>query len=470
METRGVAPLPTISERLRQLQPSHELLDYYREKISEFDAEQEEMIQKLEKYKATFDSHHQQSWNLSQRDEEVRQLQQALSDMQMYLFQERDHVLRLYAENDRLKIQEFEDRKKIQQLLGLTQPVEEEVTYFREDEDISLVGARGQAAKILSKTKNQNERKLQNIRDLVELRKPEKVESLVLTIEALQAQIEENAKLAKDKEEALLEDRRVREEEFQTELNKEAQKLKEMMEKLHHTQDLLYDSTRDYLELKFNNRAREKSWAEEKQSLLQRIDDLKQDIDGYETEMMNVKAAQECAIGESFQDDKSYRDVGTNVYRGGHESTHGEKSEYSGAVSTKTGYRTATTVTSSSYVSRKQEVADIARLEMQSMAEMYREQCMKLEDELCRLKEERLVSKEMNSDRAKKLLKRLSLMKSRYEQLEQRRQLEAEGYKSSIKLLRKRLSEVEKHLYRLAAEWTSRDSDYDELLRARQRK
>lgn len=87
-----------------------------------------------------------------------------------------------------------------------------------------------------------------------------------------------------------------------------------MMEKLHHTQDLLYDSTRDYLELKFNNRyandilllefvisqsrAREKSWAEEKQSLLQRIDDLKQDIDGYETEMMNVKAAQECAIGE----------------------------------------------------------------------------------------------------------------------------------------------------------------------------
>lgn len=35
---------------------------------------------------------------------------QALSDMQVYLFQEREHVLRLYAENDRLKILELEDR------------------------------------------------------------------------------------------------------------------------------------------------------------------------------------------------------------------------------------------------------------------------------------------------------------------------------------------------------------------------
>jgi hypothetical protein len=32
------------------------------------------------------------------------ELQKALSDMQIYLFQEREHVLRLYAENDRLKV------------------------------------------------------------------------------------------------------------------------------------------------------------------------------------------------------------------------------------------------------------------------------------------------------------------------------------------------------------------------------
>lgn len=41
---------------------------------------------------------------MRQREEEIAELQKALSDMQVYLFQEREHVLRLYAENDRLKI------------------------------------------------------------------------------------------------------------------------------------------------------------------------------------------------------------------------------------------------------------------------------------------------------------------------------------------------------------------------------
>ena len=50
--------------------------------------------------------------------------------MQVYLFQERENVLRLFAENDRLKIREVEDRKKIQHLLSLTKPTDTEITYF----------------------------------------------------------------------------------------------------------------------------------------------------------------------------------------------------------------------------------------------------------------------------------------------------------------------------------------------------
>lgn len=47
---------------------------------------------------------HKMQWELRQREEEITELQKALSDMQIYLFQEREHVLRLYAENDRLKV------------------------------------------------------------------------------------------------------------------------------------------------------------------------------------------------------------------------------------------------------------------------------------------------------------------------------------------------------------------------------
>lgn len=47
---------------------------------------------------------HKLQWEVRQREEEIAELQKALSDMQVYLFQEREHVLRLYSENDRLKI------------------------------------------------------------------------------------------------------------------------------------------------------------------------------------------------------------------------------------------------------------------------------------------------------------------------------------------------------------------------------
>ena len=57
----------------------------------------------------------------------------------MFLFQERDQVLRLYAENDRLKIRELEDRKRIQHLLSLTQPVNAETTYFHKEPPAKVV-------------------------------------------------------------------------------------------------------------------------------------------------------------------------------------------------------------------------------------------------------------------------------------------------------------------------------------------
>lgn len=68
---------------------------------------------------------------LTARNEEVRDLQRALSDAQLYLYDEREVVLKLSRENERLRIQEAEDRKRIQSLLSLTRPVAQEVTYYR---------------------------------------------------------------------------------------------------------------------------------------------------------------------------------------------------------------------------------------------------------------------------------------------------------------------------------------------------
>lgn len=56
---------------------------------------------------------------------------QALSDAQAFLFEERQRLLALQAENDELKLQELQDRKRIQHLLAMTQPLEQEITYIR---------------------------------------------------------------------------------------------------------------------------------------------------------------------------------------------------------------------------------------------------------------------------------------------------------------------------------------------------
>lgn len=47
---------------------------------------------------------HKLQWDIQQREGEIVELQNALSDMQVFLFQEREQALRLYAENDRLKL------------------------------------------------------------------------------------------------------------------------------------------------------------------------------------------------------------------------------------------------------------------------------------------------------------------------------------------------------------------------------
>ena len=84
---------------------------------------------------------------------------------------------------------------------------------------------------------------------------------------------------------------------------------------------------------------------------------------------------------------------------------------------------------------------------------MYREQCIGLEDELGRVKEETDVGRELFKERNDKVSKRLTLMNQRYAALEKRRALEVEGFKNDIKMLRSKLKNVEKHLFKVKYCW-----------------
>ena len=92
----------------------------------------------------------------------------------------------------------------------------------------------------------------------------------------------------------------------------------------------------------------------------------------------------------------------------------------------------------------------------QKLADMYREQCIGLEDELGRIKEETDVGRELFKERNDKVSKRLTLMNQRYAALEKRRALEVEGFKNDIKMLRNKLKTVEKHLFKVSYRWMIR--------------
>ncbi|POI35219.1 hypothetical protein CIB84_001029, partial [Bambusicola thoracicus] len=343
-------PLPSINERLAFLRPSRELLEYYRKKIADFDEEHEDLVKRLERYKETYDEQHKLQWEVRQREEEIAELQKALSDLQVYLFQEREHVLRLYSENDRLKIR--------------------------------LLFCKGQ---------------LDPETHVMEM-------TILEQVEALQAQIEEQTRLSKEQLQALLEDRRIHMEEAQVQHQRDQDKIKTLTDKLNKTQNLLYKSTRDFLQLKSDVRASEKAWMVEKENLLRKI--------GKDSDQL---------ISREAEREKKQRDT-KKMLQADREAGKPH--------------------------SRDVKILQEELMQEQQLSNMYREQCITLESELARICEERDVGRELFKARSEKMGKRLKLVTQRYEALEKRRNMEVEGFKNDIKQLRQKLKDVEKQLFK----------------------
>ena len=111
------------SSTLRELEAaplSKELLDYYRSRVSVSEAEILALSGRIDGIVETHATQHKARWEVHKRMDEVSDLQKALSDTHMHMWEERERCQRLQAENDELKLQELEDRRKIQHLLVTT--------------------------------------------------------------------------------------------------------------------------------------------------------------------------------------------------------------------------------------------------------------------------------------------------------------------------------------------------------------
>jgi len=419
MSDGGGDKIPSIEERLSQLRPSRELLEYYRKKVAQFDDEHEDMIQRMEKYKVSYEDQQKMELELSQREQEIVDLQKAISDLQVCVLQEREQVLRLYAENDRLKIREINDKKKIQHLLAIAGPAASEVSYFHKEPPSKIA-----VPQVIPKSSVPNDQLNKNKKNKVTAKKAatnkkddkqieklklDECHTLSLQVEALQHQLEEQVKLSRDQNTTLLEERRLLQEENELQRERDNEKFDRYSERLKQVQALLHDSTQNVLNLKREHRRQEKEWLGEKDKLLQEMDKLRDAVDKLQTQQ------------PSKQGETPYMRNVTNMV---------------------------------DYVNDQETKAELdqmsARCEQAAkLAELYREQCIEAENELARVREETDVHKDVFTDRTGKMAKRLKLMTVKYAALEKRRSCEVEGFQTDIKLLRKRLKEVEKQLYRV---------------------
>ena len=232
---------------------------------------------------------------------------------------------------------------------------------------------------------------------------PRDYESLLLQINALETQIQEQTKLSREQIDSLMEDRRTRMEEYESQRVKDSANIKNLKEKLLKTQNLLHESTQDFLETKYEMRSVERKWMTEKDRLLQDLDKSSKHELVKEDEILFVAQEQSAALAE--EDRKHYESEIDNLNEQ-LKQTH-------------------------------------------QLAEMYREQVIKFEDELCSLREKGDMTKDVFKEKSDKMAKRLQIMNDRYKELEKRRNMEIEGFKNDIKMLRGKLKSVEKQLFKV---------------------
>ena len=311
------------------------------------------------------------------------------------------------------QIQELQDRKKINRLLSLAGVNENEVTYFVKEPPGKVIinqkmpNKSGQQSTVFAPSSSQQLESSSSVAvsssNFPSAKYPRDYESLLLQINALETQIQEQTKLSKEQTDALLEDRKTRMEEYETQRLKDAAIIKQLREKLLQTQNLLHESTKDFLDGKYEMRSVERKWMAEKDRLLQELDKSAKHESVKEDEILFVAQEQSIALAEE------------------------ERRRYESEVDTLT-------------EQLKQS---------HQLAEMYREQVIKFEDELCKLREQGDMTRDMYKDKQDRLGKRLTQMNERYKELEKRRNMEIEGFKNDIKMLREKLKSVEKQMFKV---------------------
>ena len=104
------------------------MLELYRTKIESFEAEEQRWMDRLASSRGMIKKVLHLEHSLEEKDREIKALQSAVVEMQTAINQERKRALKLQGENDKLRIRDSENRRKILVLLEICGKGEFELT------------------------------------------------------------------------------------------------------------------------------------------------------------------------------------------------------------------------------------------------------------------------------------------------------------------------------------------------------
>lgn len=381
-----------------QDQDKDQLLTYYRRRLDLFEREREEWLEKLESTRVKQEEVHKQSWELKARCDEVRTLQQQLSDLQVVLLNEREQIAKLARENDTLQLQGQENQRKIAELLTIVHPIQQEVTFFQDKRPQSVFSYPQSAAsasmsslpaRYCTTCKNtsevtgrSHEKHMSRLGRTSSTPKHviktvylpnEQMNTLALEVDTLRKQLEQEHALHSSALQALQEDRRVREHEYRLNMDAASDKIAALTQSLCKEESSHTEAVKDYLRLRHQSQIRERTLIEKIQELENQVDSLLSQL-----RQTRVKTVSEIKEAERVAEEKAK------------DFTHKFRSQ----------------------VVDNEESMQVMREQYMQLQGIYKDKVTELEAKLVRLQQ-------------------------RYRDLEERKGLEVAGYKQEVHTLRK---------------------------------
>ncbi|KAI9343889.1 hypothetical protein DFJ73DRAFT_941775, partial [Zopfochytrium polystomum] len=254
------------------------------------DQEYNEVLAKIDALKIPYDEVHKLQWTLHRRETEVAELQQALSETQTQLFDERKLLLKAIADNDELKIQELKDRKKVRYLLSVSGTPEEEVTYFRDSIDKRFVKVTSSEVFLPMEASHSRGEG----HDIVILE--DEIEALRLTVSSLHTQMDEMQRHYEETIAGYQRDRKTVIEEQRVRREHDAKKISELTEKVHSLRLLNRENIRELLQLKKSIHRKERKIAEEKAAMTQELLKLREKAADHDAQVNSAVKAVEVSL------------------------------------------------------------------------------------------------------------------------------------------------------------------------------